>query len=181
MFSYKVDDQIAIELLQQKDKEELYNLIDDNREHLRKWMQWVDKRTSSEDFETIIPMWITNYANNNGFDAGIRYNGKLVGMIGLHFVDWKNKSTSIAYFLSEEGQGKGVITRSVSSLMKYLFEEMNMHRIEIQCAGNNLKSISVPTRLGFVQEGIKRDGQWLYDHYEDLITFSMLKSDWERK
>ena len=102
-------------------------------------------------------------------------------MIGLHYLDWKNKSTSIGYFLSEEAQGKGVITKSVCSLMNYLFEEMNLHRIEIQCAGNNLKSISVPKRIGFVQEGIKRDGQWLYDHYEDLITFSMLKSDWEIK
>jgi len=181
MFSFTVDEEIEIALLQQNDKEELYNLIDENREHLRKWLLWVDKRTSAEDFEPVIPIWITKYANNNGFDAGIKYKGKLVGMIGLHYIDWKNKSTSIGYFLSEEAQGKGVITKSVCSLMNYLFEEMNIHRIEIQCAGNNLKSISVPTRLGFVQEGIKRDGQWLYDHYEDLITFSMLKGDWERK
>ena len=47
MFSYKVDEQIEIELLQQKDKEELYKLIDENREHLRKWLLWVDKRTFS--------------------------------------------------------------------------------------------------------------------------------------
>lgn len=58
---------------------------------------------------------------------------------------------------------------------------MDIHRIEIQCAGNNLKSISIPTRLGFVQEGIKREGQWIYDHYEYLITFSLLKSDSKKK
>lgn len=181
MFSYKVDEKIEIELLQQHHREELYKLININRDHLRKWLLWVDKRKSAEDFEPIIPMWINNYANNNGFDAGIRYNGELVGMIALHYIDWKNRATSIGYFLSEEAQGKGIITKSVRSLMNYLFKEMDIHRIEIQCAVNNLKSISIPTRLGFVQEGIKRDGQWLYDHYEDLITFSLLKSDWEKK
>ncbi|MFJ8064468.1 GNAT family N-acetyltransferase [Psychrobacillus sp. NPDC096426] len=179
MFSFNVDNQIEIELLQQQHKEELFNLVNTNREHLRKWLLWVDKRKTVEDFEPIIPIWINNYANNNGFDAGIRYNGELVGMIGLHFIDWKNKSTSIGYFLSEKDQGKGIITKSVQTLVKYLFEDLDLHRIEIQVAVNNLKSTAIPTRLGFEEEGIKRDGQWLYDHYEDLITFSLLKSDWE--
>ena len=106
MFTFKVDDNIAIELLQQQHKEELFHLIDKNRVHLRKWLLWVDKRQSSEDFEPIIPKWLINYADNNGFDAGIRYKGKLVGMVALHYIDWKNKATSIGYFLAEEDQGK---------------------------------------------------------------------------
>ena len=81
MFSYQVDKEIELVLLQQHDKEELFELIDYNRKHLRQWLLWVDERTCAEDFEPIIPMWLNNYANNNGFDAGIRYNGELVGMI----------------------------------------------------------------------------------------------------
>jgi ribosomal-protein-serine acetyltransferase len=179
VFSFKVDNEIEIELLQQQHKEELFDLIDDNREHLRKWLLWVDKRKSVQDFEPIIPIWITNYANNNGFDAGIRYNGTLVGMIGLHFIDWKNKTTSIGYFISEKAQGKGIVTRSVGALVNYLFEEMDLNRIEVEVAVNNRKSIAIPERLGFIREGVKRDGQWLYDHYEDLILFSLLKRDWK--
>ena len=38
MFPYRVDEEISIELLQQHHKEELYNLLDSNREHLRKWL-----------------------------------------------------------------------------------------------------------------------------------------------
>jgi ribosomal-protein-serine acetyltransferase len=180
MFSFKVDEQIEIELLQQHHKEELYELINENRYHLRKWLLWVDKRKSVEDFEPIIPMWITNYANNNGFDAGIRFNSRLVGMIGLHYIDWKNKATSIGYFLSEDAQGNGIITKSIHALITYLFKEMGLHRIEIQCAANNTKSLAIPKNLGFIQEGIKRDGQWLYDHYEDIITFSLLEKDWNK-
>ncbi|MFE4351995.1 hypothetical protein ACFVSS_25415 [Peribacillus butanolivorans] len=67
MFSFKVDNQIGIELLQQQHKEELFKLVDNNREHLRKWLLWVDKRKSAQDFEPIISIWINNYANNNGF------------------------------------------------------------------------------------------------------------------
>ena len=179
MFSFNVDNQIKIEMLQQQHKEELFDLIDNNRDHLRKWLLWVDKRKSAQDFESIIPIWITNYANNNGFDAGIRYNGTLVGMIGLHFIDWKNRETSIGYFLAEQYQGKGIVTRCVRALVNYLFEEMEINRIEIQVAENNRRSIAIPEKLRFTQEGIKREGQWLYDHYENLIIFSMLKREWK--
>lgn len=178
MFSFKVDEDISIELLQQYNKVELYNLIDSNREHLRKWLLWVDKRKSPDDFESIIPVWIRNYADNNGFDAGIRYKGKLVGMIGLHYIDWKNSTTSIGYFLSEESQGKGIVTRSVSALLNYIFRTLKINRVEIQCAVGNHKSKAIPERLGFINEGIKRDGQWLYDRYEDIVTYSLLSKEW---
>lgn len=178
MFTFKVDHEISLELLQQHHKEELYHLIDCNRDYLRKWLLWVDKRKSAEDFEPIIPIWIKNYAENNGFDAGLRYKGELVGMVGLHYIDWKNKSTSIGYFLSEEAQGKGIITRTVSALLDYLFDELNLNRVQIQCAANNEKSKAIPERLGFLNEGITREGQWLYDHYEDLVNYSLLSKDW---
>ncbi|PKR82738.1 GNAT family N-acetyltransferase [Heyndrickxia camelliae] len=181
MFSYKVDKDISIELLQQHHKEELFQLIDTNRSYLRKWLLWVDKRTAAEDFEAIIPMWIKNYADNNGFDAGIRYKGKLVGMIALHYIDWQNSSTSIGYFIAEDSQGHGIVTRTVSALLNYLFDTLKINRAEIQCAVHNYRSIAIPERLGFVKEGIKRDGQWLYDHYEDLVTYSMLSRDWNKE
>ncbi|MBE6183365.1 GNAT family N-acetyltransferase [Heyndrickxia ginsengihumi] len=178
MFSFKVDDDIYIELLQQH-KEELFTLIDSNREHLRKWLLWVDKRQTIQDLDPIIAMWINNYAENNGFDAGIRFRGELVGMIGLHYINWKNRSTSIGYFLSETAQGHGIITRSISALLMYLFVELKLNRVEIQCAVHNIRSIAVPKRLGFTKEGIIRDGQWLYDHYEDLVIYSMLAKEWD--
>ncbi|MEO4052881.1 GNAT family protein [Solibacillus sp. CAU 1738] len=181
MFTFLVDNEISIELLQQQHRAELYELIDINREHLRQWLLWVDKRKCADDLQPIIKMWLEKYAENNGFDAGIRHNGNLVGMIGLHYIDWKNKSTSIGYFLAENAQGKGIITKSISNLMEYLFERLDLNRIEIQCAMNNVKSKAIPVRLGFINEGVIREGQWLYDHYEDIVTYSLLKKDWEDK
>jgi ribosomal-protein-serine acetyltransferase len=180
MFSFRVNDLISIDLLQQRDKEELFTLINDNRLHLRKWLLWVDKRLSPADFEPIIPIWIKNYADNNGFDAGIRFNKKLVGMIGLHYIDWKNKVTIIGYFLTESAQGQGIVTTSIRELLDYLFGELELNRVIIQCAESNIKSRAIPERLGFINEGISREGQWLYDHYENLVTYSMLSKDWKK-
>lgn len=58
---------------------------------------------------------------------------------------------------------------------------MGINRVEIQCAANNFRSIAIPEILGFVKEGMKREGQWLYDHYEDIVTYSLLAKDWNRR
>lgn len=178
MFPFHVNEWISINLIQPKDRDDLYRLIDENRTHLRKWLLWVDKRQSPEDLDSVISMWLHNYEKNNGFDAGVWFNQKLVGMIGLHYIDWKNKETSIGYFLAESNEGNGVITLSVQTLVDFLFKELKLNRVIIQCAETNLKSRAIPERIGFVNEGIAREAQWLYDHFENIVTYSMLSSDW---
>ncbi|MBT2679318.1 GNAT family N-acetyltransferase [Bacillus sp. ISL-35] len=176
MFSFQVSDSISLELLQQHQAEEIFQLIDANRAHLREWLLWVDKRKTAEDMVPVIKYWLENLANNQGFDVAIRYNADLVGMIGVQF-DWGNRTASIGYFLARDCEGKGIITTSLQSLIRELFDRYSMNRIEIQCAANNVKSQRVPERLGFKREGIKRAGQLVYDHFEDLIIYSLLKSE----
>ncbi|NUU79769.1 GNAT family N-acetyltransferase [Paenibacillus xylanilyticus] len=178
MLPFQVNESILIKLIRLQERDELYTLIDENRAHLREWLLWVDKRQSPIDLDPILAMWIQNYEDRNGFDAGVWRDGKLVGMIGLHYIDWKNKVTSIGYFLAESAEGKGIITKSITRLLEILFSELKLNRIIIQCAETNLKSRSVPERIGFINEGISREAQWLYDHYENIVTYSMLSSDW---
>ena len=55
---------------------------------------------------------------------------------------------------------------------------IGLHRLEIRCAVENHRSSAVPRRLGFLEEGILREAEWLYDHWVDLRVFSMLAQDW---
>jgi ribosomal-protein-serine acetyltransferase len=63
-------------------------------------------------------------------------------------------------------------------VLEYSFGRMGLNRIEIRCATENLKSRAIPERLGFKDEGIIRDAEWLYDHYVDHIIYGMLESQW---
>ncbi|MEI2279999.1 MULTISPECIES: hypothetical protein [Paenibacillus] len=32
-----------------------------------------------------------------------------------------------------------------------------------------------------INEGTSRQAQWLYDHYENIVTYSLLSSDWQEE
>ena len=55
-----------------------------------------------------------------------------------------------------------------------------MNRVEIHCAAENTRSCAIPKRLGFTQEGILRDAQWLYDRYVDMVVYGLLAREWQR-
>ncbi|WP_066392517.1 GNAT family N-acetyltransferase [Cytobacillus eiseniae] len=179
MFTLKVDQEIELQLFQLHHSEELYQLVDVNRNHLSQWLPWVDSMSSPIQYHSIIPSWLKQFADNNGFNTGIRYNGVLVGSIGFHQMDWNNRQTSIGYYLAEGYEGKGIMTRSVQALINYAFLDLNLNRIEIRCGIENKKSRAIPERLGFTQEGIIREGEFLYNHYHDLAVYSILAKDWK--
>lgn len=94
MFTLRVDDEIELQLLEKHHKEELYQLIDQNRNHLRRWLPWVDGTKSAGAYDEICPMWLKKFAEGDGFESGIRYKGKLVGMVGIHPVSWEESGKS---------------------------------------------------------------------------------------
>ncbi|MEK4026372.1 MULTISPECIES: GNAT family N-acetyltransferase [Sporosarcina] len=180
MFMLKVTDQISLKLLGQRDANELYDLVDDSRGNLRQWLPWVDSMIEPEQYGPIISAWLEQFAAEDGFQAGILFNGNLAGMAGFHSVNQANKQTSIGYWLAEPYQGNGIMTEVVRSLLDYAFDEYVLHRVEIRCGTGNEKSRAIPERLGFIEEGVLRDAEFLYDHYHDIIVYSMLNEDWKK-
>ncbi|MCM2533778.1 GNAT family N-acetyltransferase [Neobacillus pocheonensis] len=178
MFTLKVDKEIELQLFQIQHSLKLFQLIETNRNHLREWLPWIDNMTSPFHLESIIPLWLTQFAENNGLNVGILYKGELVGSIGLHQMDWHNSNVSIGYYLGKNAEGHGIMTRSVQALLNYSFFQLGFNRVEIRCGEKNKKSRAIPERLRFVREGKIRDGEKLHGRFHDLIVYSMLARDW---
>ena len=81
MFTHQVTDDISLKLVAQKDAKELFELVDSSREHLREWLPWVDSMTDAEQYEPIIAAWLQQFAEEDGFQAGIIYKGDLQDFI----------------------------------------------------------------------------------------------------
>lgn len=177
MFSYSLNEEIELRLLEPRHAETLFLLVDHSRNHLREWLPWVDATKEKSDSQAFIESAMKQFGANNGFQAGIWYKGKLAGVIGLHNIDWQNRSTSIGYWLGKTFEGKGIMIQSCQALIDHCFEELHLHRIEIQAAVDNKKSRAIPERLGFKEEGCLRASEFLYDHYVDHIVYGLLSTD----
>lgn len=178
MFIFPINQELHLQLLMPKNAENLISVLSENQAHLKKWLIWAVDLPSISDYQTkIIPSWLQKFADNNGFEVGIFYQKKLIGMIGLHYIDWRNKTTEIGYWISEAYQGKGIMTTTVQALTDYCFDELQLNRIVIRAAAENNKSCAIPKRLGFVEEGITREAQLLHGNYYDLVNYSLLRRD----
>lgn len=177
MFYFRIDDDISLKVLEQSDAPALYAVVDRNRDYLRQWLPWVDGMKKVEDYQPVISMWRKQFADEDGFEAGIFYQGKVVGMIGLQGIKRNARKTSIGYWLDSDYQEKGIMTRACQALIDYAFQTLNLNRVEICCATENRKSRAIPERLGFTHEGTIRECEFLYDHYVDIEVYGLLKSD----
>lgn len=179
MFSFRVGDDIELRLLEERHADQLFALTNQNRAHLREWLPWVDDTQSVEDTQAFIKRALQQFADNNGFQAGIWVEGELAGVIGYHYIAWPSRKTEIGYWLGASFQGRGVMTRVCQALVNYAFNELHLNRIVIYCAAENVKSRAIPERLGFRQEGVLRQAEWLYDHFVDLVVYSILAAEWQ--
>ncbi len=180
-FIVPVDAEVELRILEEWDAPELYRLIDRNRAYLRQWLPWVDYETSVEDSRSFVRRSLQHYLDNEGFTMGIRFQGQLAGIIAYHPIDWPNRKVEIGYWLGADLQGKGIMTRACRAMVQYAFEKLLLNRVTILCATDNLRSRAIPERLGFTQEGTLREAEWLYDHFSDLVGYSMLTREWTEK
>lgn len=180
MFGHFINDDIQLRILEDRHSEELFRLTDVNRAYLREWMPWVDSTIGVEQSRGFIQSSLKQFAENQGFNLGVTYQGQLAGCIGVHQVDWGNRKASIGYWLGEEYQRKGIMTLSCRMVINHIFKEWELNRAEIRAAVLNKKSRAIAERLGFVNEGTIRQAEWLYDHYVDHVVYGMLREDWDK-
>lgn len=182
MFSYKIDDDTELRLIEPRHAEELDALVTLNYEHIKEWAAWLkEKEFPIEEIREHIKRNLMQFAENKGFNIFIWYQGEMAGKIGYNYFDWDHRNTEIGYWLGASFQGKGLITKSCRVLINYAFNELKLNRIEIRCGVENKKSRKIPEKLGFREEGVVRRAEWLHDHFIDLVIYGMLASEWQDK
>jgi ribosomal-protein-serine acetyltransferase len=140
-------------------------------------MPWAAE-PSIEDTRTYLAGALAQRARNDGFGALVVDGETIIGSMGFHRIDWANRATSLGYWLSADRQGAGIMTAAVRALVCHAFTAWELHRVEIDAAVANVRSRAIPERLGFVEEGVRRDGERFGDRYVDLVVYSMLAPDW---
>ncbi len=166
---------VELRLLHAGDADELHALIVKNLDRLKPWFDWVHDDYSPGETAEFLRLCEERLQARADFSYGIRRGSELIGVTGLHKIDWGNRIARIGYWLDRDATGDGIVTKSVRVLVRYAFEELLLHRIEIRCAPDNAASRAVPERLGFDMEGEHRDVLRLRDRYQSLKMYALLR------
>lgn len=173
-----ISEQILLKSLEPDHVDLLFQLIEDNRAYLQRWISWIET--------------IKTYAECKAFVNGVRYKDifagqwvygiwheeELVGLLDFNEADRELNQISIGYWLDQQIQSKGIATQSVMHCLDYVFEDLQLHRVLIKCAEENLRSQAIPQRLGFTWDGIELEAGTVNGETVHMITYSMLYREW---
>ena len=179
MIRISVEKGLEMRLVRDEDADDLCALVKANFVHLREWMQWAVEGYSVGHTRSFIESSVRQYAKGDSMNLLIELDGEIIGGSGLNFIDRINRGTEIGYWLDRGHNGRGIVTKCCRALIGYAFEELGMHRVVVRCASENAKSRAIPERLGFTEEGMLRECEWLHDRFVDLVVYSLLKQEWE--
>ena len=168
-----VDDEIVLHIPTLADADPFFAAIDRNRDYLSRWVGWVPETQSVETVEGVIARWMKEADGKLAFQYVIEYRQSIVGVLSAKRFEGNRDLAELGYWLSEDAQGNGIITRSISSLIQKLFED-GINRIEIRIAAPNAKSRAVAERLGFTLERCLRNGNSVGDRNYDETVYALL-------
>jgi ribosomal-protein-serine acetyltransferase len=157
------------------DLDEMWPLVQAERNRLGVWMPWVEGTRTIQDQRT----WLERVvADEHGLEGcGVFVDGRYAGGVGLMPGPY-GIAAEIGYWIGSAHEGRGLVTRAVRALIDIGFGEMGLHRIMIRAGVDNPRSRAIPERLGFTREGVHRgDGRGSGGFY-DLVVYGLLEDEW---
>ncbi len=114
----------------------------------------------------------------------IFYKQKFIGTISLEGIVWKSLARTknkgfIGYWLSPKFHGRGFMTQALKEVLKLVFTQLQLNKVDIWCLSKNTASRRVIEKAGFrflceKLNNSKRNGKW-----ENHLQYELLKSEWK--
>ena len=136
--------------------------------------------TTKEEVKELLDKYISSYSKDDYYRWAIisKDNNECIGQIAFFLVDSKNHFAEIEYCIGSDFQCKGLATEATKAIIKYGFEKIKFHKIQICHKSINIPSKRVIEKCGFHFEGTLRDFFYMNGEYVDRIYYSILESEY---
>ena len=159
------------------------------REDLGRYVAWFNDPEGLHHLSLFLPM---NYddevawyeaqrqdARTQNFAIVRNREAKHIGSIGLMSINQREQSAELGIAIGDKTQwGQGYGQEAIELLLKFSFEEMNLHRIFLRVNITNTRGIRCYQKCGFVKEGQLREAVYHNGHFEDQLIMSVLRSEY---
>lgn len=131
-----------------------------------------------EDVETFVNDVITSYEKPDTYHWAIIYEGEIIGAISAWAINEQDCNCEVGYNIGYDYWNKGIMTEALTAVIRYLFDEVKMHRILAKHDVDNPASGKVMQKCGMKREGIFRQ-YYLHEDgtYSDSVLYSILENE----
>ncbi len=135
---------------------------------------------SVEETRALIRRQQAWYEQHEGIRWGITFRDQdeVIGSCGLfRFVNEDQRAT-LGYELNRAWWRKGIMSETLTSVLTYAFQTLELHRIEAVVDDVNERSKGLLRSLGFTHEGSLRQRFWFRERFLDEHYFGLLVDEW---
>jgi RimJ/RimL family protein N-acetyltransferase len=149
-----------------------------NDPEVTRYLTWEPHRDVSAS-QQILQSWVESYQRPAFYQWAIVTDKEPVGSIAVVNLDDPSESAEIGYCLSRMEWGKGIMSEALYLVIRFLFEEVGLHRIHAKHDTENIGSGRVMIKNGWRYEGLQKGahrrvgGEW-----GDLALYAMLGQEW---
>lgn len=159
---------------------------------------WAELRASSREFlMPWEPLWATDELSRTSFRRRVRHyqrdlredvgyalfifaaaSGALVGGLTLCNVRrGVTQSCTLGYWVGAKYAQQGYMTAAVRAVVPFVFDSLELHRLEAACLPTNTASIRLLEKTGFKREGLARRYLRINGAWQDHLLYALLDSD----
>jgi ribosomal-protein-alanine N-acetyltransferase len=159
---------------------------------------WAELRASSREFLVPWePRWAMDELTRASFRRRVRHyqrdlredigyalfiysvaTGGLVGGVTLCNVRrGVTQSCTLGYWIGAQYAQQGYMTAAVRAVVPYVFDSLDLHRLEAACLPTNTASMRLLEKTGFRREGLARRYLRINGGWQDHLLYALLDSD----
>ncbi|KAG5642148.1 hypothetical protein DXG03_003552 [Asterophora parasitica] len=104
--------------------------------------------------------------------------GIVIGAASLAVGSVKNRDVNLGIGLIPDVWNKGYGAEATRFLVDYAFKDLGVHRVSLGVLENNQGAFEMYKKVGFVEEGRRRQANWLDGKWHDSILMGIVADEW---
>lgn len=174
-----VDSELFLKPIRFRDKAQWDSVRAINRDWLSPWEATrpnIDHKSALPSYYGMVMQLNRELRALRSISLGIWLNENqdqvLIGQITLGGIIFgAMRGAHIGYWIDQRFANRGYTTRAVKLLTKFGFEQLRLHRIEINLRPENEASKQVAIKAGFLLEGARNNYLHIAGDWRDHVTF----------
>lgn len=104
----------------------------------------------------------------------------MMGVVSLMNIDQRSGFADVGVVIDPAHQGQQIGFQAVAAVVIHAFEDLRLNRLNADILSINTPSIGLFKKLGFKEEGVKRECYFTAGQHLDLTNLGLLAREFEK-